>query len=234
MSAFPRDPFDDYSDDVHRVGAHRAPVRRGRAWMRFAWAALATGVLIVVGLFVASRVLENDLGIPLLAQTQAEAEIENLPDPVEPMTDPSLLDPARNISITVLDGSIHVGIELTAAEQLRAAGWPIGGASVSDTEDETLTKVYYSDPANEDVARGLVATLGFGEVRLVSAEAFAGSPITIVLGSDYPVPVEEAPVEEAPFEEAPVEEAPFGEAPFEEAPEGEIDQGGVVEGDTGF
>ena len=33
-------------DDLQRVGAHRAPKKRGGGWIGFGWAVLATGVLV--------------------------------------------------------------------------------------------------------------------------------------------------------------------------------------------
>jgi hypothetical protein len=65
MASFPRDQFDDVPDGDGRVGAHRAPPRRGRGWIAFAWAALATGVLVIVGLFVLSRV-DSSFELPSL------------------------------------------------------------------------------------------------------------------------------------------------------------------------
>ena len=56
MASTTRDRFDDIPSDIVRVGAHRAPAKRGRVWIRLAWAALATGVLIVGGLYGLSRV----------------------------------------------------------------------------------------------------------------------------------------------------------------------------------
>jgi hypothetical protein len=49
--------------------------------------------------------------------------------------------------------------------------------------DVELTIVYYSNPADEDIARGLVLALGIGEIR--ESTAFFGAPVTIVLGTDY-------------------------------------------------
>jgi hypothetical protein len=43
--------------------------------------------------------------------------------------------------------------------------------------------VYYSNPADEDVARGLVIALGTGEIK--ESLAYPGASVTIVLGSDY-------------------------------------------------
>ena len=53
---YPRDRFDDVADGP-RVGAHRGAQRRGRGWIAFAWAALATGV--IVGISVLGLALLN-------------------------------------------------------------------------------------------------------------------------------------------------------------------------------
>ena len=56
----------------------------------------------------------------------------------------------------------------------------------SDRTIET-TYIYYADPINEDVARGIAITLGVGEIRLVPVESMPSSaPIAIVLGADFP------------------------------------------------
>ena len=50
-STFPRDRFDDLPDPTGRVGAHRAENPRLRGWIIFLWAAIATLVLIIAGIF---------------------------------------------------------------------------------------------------------------------------------------------------------------------------------------
>ncbi|HEX5728022.1 MAG TPA: LytR family transcriptional regulator, partial [Microbacterium sp.] len=50
-TTFPRDRFDDLPADVGRVGAHRAENPRMRGWVVFLWAALATIVLVALGIF---------------------------------------------------------------------------------------------------------------------------------------------------------------------------------------
>ena len=47
---FPRDRFDSIPHGIDRVGAHRAPARRGAGWIAFGWAVLATVVLVAVGI----------------------------------------------------------------------------------------------------------------------------------------------------------------------------------------
>ena len=56
MATFPQDQFDEVPAELKRVGAHRAPRPRGRGAIAFAWAALATGVLVVAGLYGLSRI----------------------------------------------------------------------------------------------------------------------------------------------------------------------------------
>ena len=61
----------------------------------------------------------------------------------------------------------------------------MGARTQASEKTVEKTLIYYSDPANEDVARGLVLALGVGDIRL--SDAFPGAPITVVLGADYPV-----------------------------------------------
>src|ERR1019366_5658749 len=54
MANFRTDQFDNLPENVDRVGAHRGPKVKGRGWIAFAWAVLATAVLVVGGLYVLS------------------------------------------------------------------------------------------------------------------------------------------------------------------------------------
>lgn len=201
MAAPAQDRFDRIPDEPGRVGAHRGPRRRGGGWIAFAWALLATGVLVFGGLFVLSRWLDVDFGLAIFAQPTAT------PEPVETtaaavVTDPATIDPARAITIVVLNGTPVADLQNTVGNELAAAGWPV--TSRANAADRTIeqTVVYYSDPADADVARGLVAALGFGEIREVGVDAYPGAKLTIVLGADDPrvpkpdpVPTEETPAE---------------------------------------
>jgi len=186
MASYPKDRFDDLPADLVRVGAHRAPKKRGGGWIAFAWAALATGVLVVGGLYGLSRIDSSiSFDIPGVA---VPTEEPTTPAPVvtptaTPLTDPAAIDPARAITITVLNGTAVPDTLNQAADALSAAGWPIGGRAAASTSDIAATVVYYSNPADEDIARGLVEALGVGDVR--ESTAFLGAPITIVVGSDY-------------------------------------------------
>lgn len=188
MASYPKDRFDEQPDDVERVGAHRGPKRRGRGWIAFAWALLATGILVFVGLFALSQYLDDDLGIPFFA-TPTEAAAT--PEPVEtvaPITDPTTIDPERELTIDVLNGTPEDGLQTTVLVDLTNEGWPVGSAAPASERDIPETFVYYSNPDDEDVASGLVATLGVGAIRIVEEDVFPAAQLTIVLGTDYVEP----------------------------------------------
>ena len=185
MANFPKDRFDDLPDDLARVGAHRGPSRRGRGWIGFAWAVLGIGVLVFAGLFGISKFLDIDLGIGFFPTAVTPTPTPTPTPTATPLTDPATLDPNRAITITVLNGTPTVGLENTVGAALATGGWPIGTMATTATSDIEDTYVYYSDPLNEDVARGLSIALGVGGIRLVDPGTVSGAPITIVLGADY-------------------------------------------------
>jgi hypothetical protein len=187
MASFPKDRFDDLPSDLVRIGAHRAPRKKGGGWIGFAWAALATLVLTVGGLFVLSIVdpgVRFEIpGLPVASEPSETPEDETTPTAI-PLTDPATIDPARQISITVLNGSPVAGQQDVAGQALAEQGWPVGSMTAASTDDIETTLVYYSNPADEEIARGLVQAIGVGDIR--ESTAFPGAPITIVLGADYP------------------------------------------------
>lgn len=184
---FPQDRFDTLPEELDRVGAHRAPARGGRSWIAFAWAALATGVLVMAGV-VGLAMFTNSLAFELpFAGTASAVPADPTADPVE--TAEPLLDP--NIPITVLNGTPTTGLANSVGDLLVAAGWNgaeigIGTRSTAAAQDVATTAVFYSDPVNEAAARALVQSLGVGEVRL--EDDYPNSPMTVVLGADYVPP----------------------------------------------
>jgi hypothetical protein len=190
MASTPRDRFDDLPDDLTRVGAHRAPAKRGRGWVNFAWAALATGVLIVGGLYGLSRVNPAiSFEIPDLGGGVAEPGTTATPQPeATPLTDPSLVDPALELSISVLNGSPTTGQQNAAAEQIALAGWPEPAAAVASARDQESTIIYYNGAQYEPIALGLAQLLGTDPANIVNSDAYPGAPVTILLGADYVPP----------------------------------------------
>jgi len=188
MASYPKDQFDDLPEDLDRVGAHRGPAKRGGGWIAFAWAALATGVLIVGGLyFVASSTGEgftfpwqNDTAP--VAQTPTPSVIATA-DPVTKKSEIKKLGSKRDITITVLNGTAVDELENVAYDKLDDGKWPVTSEAPASADDVKETIVYYQDAKDEDVARGILKVLGTGDVLL--SEAFQGAKITVVLGADY-------------------------------------------------
>jgi hypothetical protein len=181
MANFPKDRFDSVPEDLLRVGAHRAPARKGGGWLAFAWAALATLVLIAAGLYGLS-VLKGSLQLPFVQASQTPTASAT-PKPT-PTASPKL---DATAPITVLNGTKTVGLATTVGDYLVKQGWTGAGTDLgtranasSNTIDKTL--VYYTTPEDEAAARALVQTLGVGDVRL--SDSF-NDRLTIVLGSDY-------------------------------------------------
>jgi len=184
MAKYPRDQFDDIPADLARVGAHRAPARSGRGWITFAWAALFTGIFVAAGVFGLN--LLNGVGFLGGGDEETALPSASPSQTAEPVLDPTTIDPARAITITVLNATPTVNLETAAGTALRTAGWPVGAFALANQRDIEKTVVYYSNPADEDIARGLVLALGTGDV--LESTAFLGAPVTIVLGSDYTPP----------------------------------------------
>jgi len=189
MATYPKDQFDDLPEDLDRVGAHRGPAKKGGGWIAFAWAALATGVLIIGGLYGVTAVTgEGGFTLPWTQTTTdpvatPSASVIPTAEPVTSRAEIKKLGSKRNITITVLNGTAENGLENTAYKALRKGKWPVTSAAPASADDIKQTIVYYSQKKNEDVARGIVEALGVGDVRL--STAFPGAKITVVLGSDY-------------------------------------------------
>jgi hypothetical protein len=187
MATFPKDRFDSVPDDLLRTGAHRGPAPKGRGWIGFAWAALATGILVLGGLFVLSVINgKSAIDLPFLAASESPTPT---PTPTGTPTAAPKLDPA--VPITVLNGTTTAGLANRVGDSLVKEGWAgaaadVGSRANTAKPDVVKTTVYYTDPANEGAARALVASLKVGTIVL--SKVYTESPITVVLGSDYKTP----------------------------------------------
>lgn len=190
MANFPRDQFDDIPDDLQRVGAHRAPAKKGRGWLAFLWAVLATVVLVAGGLFTLSR-LDSKFSLDLPIFSQETPTPTPTPTPTaEPVTDPSTLDEdlRKALTISVLNATPTPGLAEVAGDQIEDADWPDPARANASERDREETIIYYNGEEYEGVARGLALLLGTGKVEL--SEAFPGAIVTVVLGTDYVPPAE--------------------------------------------
>ncbi|MGO4593098.1 LytR C-terminal domain-containing protein [Leifsonia sp. 2TAF2] len=176
---FPRDRFDEIPDDLKRVGAHRAPRPRGRAWIAVGWAALATVVLVGAGIFGLS-VINGNLSFH---GPSSSASRTPTPTPTPTPTIVPTVNPALNVN--VLNGTATEGLAQTVGDKLTAAGWKVAALANADRTDLATTIVYYGDPANQAAALGVVQSLPGATIQQSTAFDDTGADITVVVGANY-------------------------------------------------
>ena len=185
MANFPQDPFDEVPADLKRVGAHRTPRKRGRGAIGFAWAALATGVLVVGGLYGLSRV-NPDISFQLPNFGGGDTPVSSPSpsgSPVAPVTDPKSVDKKLKLSISVLNGSSKE-VKDVAGDAIKNAGWPNPSRVNASSRSIATTTIYYSDARYEGIALGLLQLLAVPDGKVALTDKYS-SPITIVVGEDY-------------------------------------------------
>lgn len=178
------DRFDELPADTSRRGVHRAPRTAKQKWMTFAWSALATFVLVlagIAGLIATSNTLsvkdfEKIVAIPTSSPTTTTATPTPTPT-ATPTVDPT-------VKVDVLNATTTAGVAASQATKLTKAGWTIGTKD-NAASTATTTTVYYSNPALKGAALGVVQALGYGTAVQSDEYKNAGSPITVVVGSDY-------------------------------------------------
>jgi hypothetical protein len=110
--SFPPDRFDEVPD-LKRVGAHRAPAPKGRGWIAFLVAVVATLVLVGVGTFALFGL--NDR-IDFFGGSQSPSAT---PTPTPTPTEAApVVDPAA--SILVLNGTPTAGLAASATRHVAA------------------------------------------------------------------------------------------------------------------
>lgn len=193
---FPRDRFDDATDGP-RVGAHRGARRRGRGWIAFAWAALATGVLVLVGVLVLA-LLNGSTSFPGVASPSstpsASASASAAPSG-EPSASSSSSSSASqapsaataadqgSTSVVVLNGTTTTGLAARGSTALTSAGWRVTSTGDAGTTGATGSVVYYRQADQQAVAQGIANALGITAVQ--QSAAFPNADVSVVLGADY-------------------------------------------------
>ncbi|TDN42568.1 LytR cell envelope-related transcriptional attenuator [Curtobacterium flaccumfaciens] len=187
----PRDRFDDVAVGP-RVGAHRGAQRRGRGWIAFAWAALATGVLVGLGV-LALALLNGSYSFPgsttspsASSSASATAKPSASSTPSAPASQaPAAGTPADQGSSTlvVLNGTTTTGLAAKGSAALTAAGWKVTSTGDAGTTGSTSTIVYYQQASQAAVAQGIAKSLGVTAVQ--QSAAFPNADISVVLGADY-------------------------------------------------
>jgi hypothetical protein len=174
----PKDRFDDLPVTSGRVGAHRAENPRMRGWVVFAWAVVATIVLVVVGIFgsliVSGRIVLFPEPVPTAAPTPE----------VTPVLDTSY-------TVVVLNATGQSGLASTIKDQLVGAGWSADSVFASQAgADFAETTVYYPIETDEAAALGLADLVGGARVELNTqylqgADPATAHQLTLVIGQDY-------------------------------------------------
>jgi hypothetical protein len=198
MTRFPRDRFDDVADGP-RVGAHRGAARRGGGWIVFAWAALATGVLVGAGVLVLAlangsvQFTEGSGGSTSAPSASAssspsasasagsDASGGGASETPAPAAAGSPSDQGST-TLVVLNGTSRTGLAANAATKLRAAGWTVTSTGDAGTTGSTQTIVYYQQESQAALAQGIAQSLGTTAVQ--QSAAFPNAAISVVLGSD--------------------------------------------------
>lgn len=170
---FPRDRFDSIPHGIERVGAHRAPARRGARWVAFGWAALAAVVLAGAGIAAVS-VYNDRLDFGGGAPVPTQTPVATAPPTIAP-----------DVPVAVLNGTGTSGLAASVGETLTAGGVQVGITSNADASDIESTVVYYAAPELEGAARGVLQLLPVGDVRLSEEFGVTGMQLVVVLGADY-------------------------------------------------
>ncbi len=176
-TTYPRDRFDDLPADVGRVGAHRAEQPRLRGWIVLLWAALATIVLVGLGIFGTLIVSGRVTLFPTAAPTIAPPAV------VEPVVDTSY-------EVLILNATPEGGLATQLKDVVVGAGWLPDAVHPSEagSNDFPSTTVFYAHPDDEAAALGLAQVIGGAEVALSDVyqplDDPAAKQLTIVIGLD--------------------------------------------------
>jgi hypothetical protein len=197
MTRHPRDRFDDVPDGP-RVGAHRGAARGGRGWVVFAWAALATGVLVGLGVLALTLLngsFQFDEGDSAAAPTRSasSAPSSSATPGGDSSDDAGSASPAAPAAaapsdqgattLVVLNGTSTSGLAANASTKLRTAGWTVTSTGDAGTTGAGQTIVYYQQESQASLAEGIAQSLGVSAVQRSSA--FPNADVSVVLGADF-------------------------------------------------
>lgn len=176
-STFPRDRFDDIPAEVGRVGAHRTENPRMRGGVVFLWAAVATIILVAVGIF----------GTLLVS-----GRIELFPTPQPTVTPPPVVEPVVDTTydVLILNATPESGLATQTKDAVVAAGWSADRVQAGDagSDDFATTTVFYVAAEDEAAALGLAQAIGGAEIEQSDAYQLSDDPavrqLAIVIGLD--------------------------------------------------
>ena len=147
-----------------------------RGWVVLLWAALATVVLVAVGIF---------------GTLLASGRIELIPAATPSATPAPAVTPAVDptYDVMILNATPEQGLATQMKDVVVAAGWSDDKVTAGEagSQDFPTTTVFYVDPADEAAAAGLAGVIGGAAIE--QSEAYpATSPdtpqLTVVIGLD--------------------------------------------------
>lgn len=176
-----RRPMPDSFDKpkkLRRVGAHRLPPKRGAVWMRVLWIAVATAVLTAVGIVIFVIGPQNLL-FPQADTSNQEASTADQTQQVKAKIDPAT-------TVTVLNGTTTPGLgdevsTIITEDELGTVSY-VGNAA---DQTATISAVFYTQPEDEGLAKGLGEKLGGIFYYLREEYASYGTQLVVLIGSDY-------------------------------------------------
>jgi hypothetical protein len=148
-----------------------------RGWLVFFWAALATVVLVALGIFGTLLVTGRVVLFPTPEPTVAPLPI------VTPVID-------TTYEVLVLNATPEAGLATQVKDTVVAAGWTEDTvlASEAGTTDFPETTIYYYLPTDEAAAAGLAGVIGGAQLEQSDVYQPADDPaakqLTIVIGLD--------------------------------------------------
>lgn len=171
-----KDRFDNVKRSS-RVGAHRAVERAGSTG---AWVLISTLItLILTALGVLIYTLQPS-SISFMDQLSNGVEVPNIIDrPAKASVDPAT-------TVVVLNGTDVEGLAFVVDEAINTEGWGTTlFAGNADERDVQISAIFYADPADEGLARGLGEQLGGISYYENPNYATYGNQLTVLLGADY-------------------------------------------------
>ena len=148
-----------------------------RGWLVFFWAALATVVLVALGIFGTLLVTGRVVLFPTPEPTVAPLPI------VTPVID-------TTYEVLVLNATPEAGLATQVKDTVVAAGWTEDTvlASEAGTTDFPETTIYYYLPTDEAAAAGLAGVISGAQLEQSDVYQPADDPaakqLTIVIGLD--------------------------------------------------
>ncbi|KJL23527.1 LytR C-terminal domain-containing protein [Microbacterium azadirachtae] len=174
-----RDRFDVIPHAQGRVGAHRAENPGMRGWFVLLWAAIATVVLIAVGIFAAMLTMgkigfDQSEPLPSISRTATSA--------------PPALD--TTYAVFVLNATGVNGLAAATRDTIVNAGFAAGSVAPgdADTQDFPTTTVYYKTEADKAPAQALATLLG--ATKIAQSDRYGDDVVpgqkqlTVVIGRD--------------------------------------------------